>query len=89
MFSAPTEFPALWGALVVLNWPVYAFVYRQIFSGRRDAKLSLFAALKSPLFWKDSEPWSAGKAFSFLLICGLIVAFEYALLSALLSQVLT
>jgi hypothetical protein len=89
MFNASTEFPALWGALLVLNWPVYAFVYRQIFSSRRDVKLSVLAALKPSVFWKDSEPWSAGKAFSFLLICGLIVAFEYALLSALLSQVLT
>ena len=80
------EYPALWGALLVLNWPVYAFVYRQVFSGGNDVRRSALAALKPALFWRDGEPWSAGKAFSFFLICGLIVAFEYALLSAIVSK---
>ena len=81
-----TEYPALWGALLVLNWPVYAFVYRQVFSDGQDVRRSILAALKPALFWKHGEPWSAGKAFSFFLICGLIVAFEYAVLSAIVSM---
>jgi hypothetical protein len=32
--------------------------------------------------------WSAGKAVSFLLICGLIVAFEYAIFNTIVSMVL-
>jgi hypothetical protein len=88
MMTAPTEYPALWGALLVLNWPVYVLLYRQVFSNTRDLKLSLLAAMKSPFFWKDGEPWSAGKVFSFFLICGLIVMFEYAILSAVVSLAL-
>jgi len=85
--TAATDYPALWGALLVLNWPVYVLIYRNVFSDTRDLKLSLLAAMKSPFFWKDGEPWSAGKLMSFFLICGLIVMFEYAVLGALVFRV--
>ena len=88
MPTAATEYPALWGALLVLNWPVYGFVYRQIFTDKRDLKAAVHASFKYPLFWKDGEMWSAGKAVSFVLICGLIVAFEYAMLNTIVSMVL-
>ena len=88
MLTAATEFPALWGALLVLNWPVYGFVYRQTFTDKRDLRMAVHAAFKFPLFWREGEPWSAGKAVSFLLICGLIVSFEYAVLSTIVSMVL-
>jgi hypothetical protein len=88
MPTAATEYPALWGALLVLNWPVYGFVYRQIFTDKRDLRAAVHAAFKFPLFWREGEPWSAGKAVSFLLICGLIVAFEYAVLNTIVSVVL-
>ena len=85
---AATEYPALWGALIVLNWPVYGFVYRQIFTDKRDFKAAVHAAFKSPIFWREGDPWSAGKAGSFILICGLIVAFEYAVLNTVIAMVL-
>ena len=90
MLTAATEYPALWGALLVLNSPVYAFVYRQLFVDGKDIKRSVLAALKPAPFWnwRTSEPWSAGKAFSFFLICGLIVSFEYAVLCAVLQMML-
>jgi hypothetical protein len=87
MFAGPADYPELWGALLVLNWPVYTFVYRQVFTDDRDVKRSVLAALKPCLFWKEGESWSAGKALSFLLICGLIVSFEYSVLGALVSMV--
>ena len=88
--TAATEYPALWGALLVLNWPVYAFVWRQMFVDSTDVKSSILAALKPALFWNwhSSEPWSAGKVFAFIIICGLIVTFEYAMLSALVTLAL-
>jgi hypothetical protein len=90
MMNAATEYPALWGALLVLNWPVYAFVWRQIFVGATDVKRSILAALKPAPFWnwRSEEPWSAGKMFSFLFICGLIISFEYAVLCTLVSMAL-
>jgi hypothetical protein len=88
MPTAATEYPALWGALLVLNWPVYGLVYRQIFTDQRDLRAAVHAAFKFPIFWREGEPWSAGKAVSFLLVCGLIVAFEYAVLNTVVSRVL-
>ena len=87
MLIGPSEYPALWGALLVLNWPVYVLLYRDVFSSTRDLKMSLLALMKSPFFWKGGEPWSAGKLLSYFLICGLIVMFEYAVLGALGSHV--
>jgi hypothetical protein len=88
MLIGPTEYPALLGALLVLNWPVYVVLYRQAFTNTRDLKLSFLAAMKTPFFWKDGEPWSAGKLLSFFLVCGLIVMFEYAILGAVLARVI-
>jgi len=88
MLTAPTEYPAIWGLLLVVNWPVYGFVYRQIFTGRKDAKVSLLSAFKPMVSWKGDDAWSAGKAFSFLLICGLIISFEYEVVGAVLSLAL-
>jgi hypothetical protein len=91
MLGGDPEYPAIWGALLILNWPVYAFVYRQIFLDRQDLKQCVRAALKPSLFWKwgSSEPWSAGKATFFFLACGVIVWFEYAVLCRLVSKVLS
>ncbi len=67
MLGGDPEYPAIWGALLILNWPVYAFVYRQIFLDRQDLKQCVRAALKPSLFWKwgSSEPWSAGVRYIF------------------------
>jgi hypothetical protein len=82
------HYPALWGALLVLNWPIYAFVWRQMFVDGSDVKRSILAALKPALFWKwrTEEPWSAGKVFGFIIICGLIISFEYAVLVGVISM---
>jgi hypothetical protein len=88
MPTAATEYPVLWGALLVLNWPVYGFVYRQIFTDHRDLKAAIYASLKYPHFWREGEMWSAGKLASFILICGLIISFEYAVLNTIVSMVL-
>jgi hypothetical protein len=59
---------------------------RQIFTDKRDLRAAVHASFKYPLFWKEGEMWSAGKAISFVLICGLIVAFEYAILNTVVSM---
>ena len=58
------------------------------FTDKQDLKAAIHASFKYPLFWREAEMWSAGKAMSFLLICGLIVAFEYAVLNTIVAMVL-
>ncbi len=83
-----SHYPVLWSALLVLNWPLYAFIWRQLFVDRSDVKRSILAALKPSLFWNwhTEEPRSAAKVFGFIIVCGLIVSFEYAALVALISM---
>ena len=88
MFTVTTEYPAVWGALLVLNWPVYVLLHRHLFADKQDLKLSLLAALKSPLFWKDGDAWTAGRGLSYFLICGLVISFEYVVICAVISRVL-
>jgi hypothetical protein len=86
--TGTAHFPVIWALLLVLNWPVYAFVWRQMFVDSSDVKRSILAALKPALFWnwQTEEPWSAAKVFGFIIVCGLIVSFEYALLIALITM---
>ena len=89
MITGASEYPALWGALLVLNWPVYTLIYRQVFSDKRDLKASVLAALKPSIFWKGEESWSAGKFILYFLVCGLAVWFEYEILCAIVSSALS
>ena len=86
--TGAAHFPIIWGALLILNWPIYKSVWRQMFADRADVKRSILEALKPAAFWNWSseEPWLAAKAFGFLVICGLIVSFEYAVLIALITM---
>jgi hypothetical protein len=90
MFGTAGEDPVLWWALLVLNVPLFVFMYRKLFADRRDLWACAVAGFRPGLllrerFWSSSEGWSAGKFWLFVLGGPFLVLIEYELLIRLFS----
>jgi hypothetical protein len=76
------DYPAVLGALIVLNWPVYILIGRIAFKDTADLKESLWYLLMPDIVslirgkWWDDQ-WAQGKLILTFLVCGLIVSAEY------------
>ncbi len=72
--------------LVVINFPVYRFVYRLIFSDPEDFDESIkysftpdFLSFFRGKYWQDK--WGTFKLRMYILLCLAIVLLEYVLLN--------
>lgn len=87
-----TDYPALLGALLVLNWPLYSWIGRQIFRDRKDVKeavhhgatLSLVSLLRGT-YMRDT--WAGARIFSWFLISGLLVMFQYFVVCEVIARI--
>jgi hypothetical protein len=76
------DYPAVLGALVVLNWPVYVAVWRLAFRDRDDLKRSLWYVAVPEMVWVFKRrwlesKWAGARVASSFIVCGVIVLFEY------------
>ncbi|KPV56338.1 hypothetical protein QJ48_28280 [Paenibacillus sp. A3] len=73
-------------ALVIINFPVFRFIYRLIFSNPEDFDESVKYSFTPNLisffrgkYWQDK--WGTFKLRMYILLCLAVVALEYMLLS--------
>jgi hypothetical protein len=85
------EYPAILGALIVLNWPLYVAIFKLAFRDSADLKQSVWYSA-TPVFlwiyrrkWMESM-WGAGRLAGSFLICGLIVSFEYFVICEIIAR---
>jgi hypothetical protein len=83
MQPASAEYPAVLGALIVLNWPIYILAARIAFRDTEDLKRSLWYVLVPDFvswlrgkWWEDQ--WGQARVFLCFLLCGLFVWAQYA-----------
>jgi hypothetical protein len=90
-FAAPVEYPALLGALVVLNWPVYRELWAVAFQSTPEAEESVRyffvrSYLRSVLrgdWWKHLEKGS--KAALLFMTIAVILCVEYAAIASIIN----
>jgi hypothetical protein len=90
-FAAPVEYPALLGALVVLNWPVYRELWAVAFQSTAEAEESVRnffvrSYLRSVLRgerWKHLEKGS--KAGLLFMTIAVILCVEYAAIASIIN----
>ncbi|SCW80374.1 hypothetical protein SAMN04487970_105138 [Paenibacillus tianmuensis] len=77
-------------ALVIINFPVYRFVYKLIFSDPEDFDESIKYSFTPNLisffrgkYWQDQ--WGTFKLRMYILLCLAVVALEYMLLSEVIG----
>jgi hypothetical protein len=90
-FAAPVEYPAVLGALAVLNWPVYRVLWRATFQDAAEAKESVhYFFVRSFLrsvargeVWKQLSVGSkAGLLFITIMV---ILSVEYAAVASIID----
>jgi hypothetical protein len=85
------EYPAILGALIVLNWPVYVAIFKLAFRERSDLRQALWYSVTPFVLWiyrrKWMESmWGAGRLGGSFLVCALIVSFEYYLICEVVAR---
>ena len=65
-----TKYPALLGALLVLNWPLYVVFARLMFRDKADLKLSILSALKPPILIAFRDWWPRDARQALLALAG-------------------
>jgi len=88
------EYPAILGALIVLNWPLYVAIFKLAFRDSDDLKQSLWYSVTPVIVWiyrgKWMESmWGSGRMAGSFLICGLIVSFEYFVICEFIARAIT
>ena len=90
-FAAPVEYPALLGALVVLNWPLYRALWTVTFHDAAEAKESarLFfvrSFLRSIVRGEVWKQLSGGSKMGLLFITVLVIlCAEYAAIASIID----
>ncbi|WP_010501235.1 hypothetical protein [Paenibacillus elgii] len=77
-------------ALVIINFPVYRFIYKLIFSDPEDFDESVkfsftpdFISFFRGKYWQDK--WGTFKLQMYILLCLVVVLLEYMLLSQVIG----
>ena len=75
------EYPALLGALIVLNWPLYVAVFKLAFRDRAEIRQAVWFSVTPLVWWIYKRRWmesmyGSGRLFGSFLVSGLIVSFE-------------
>ncbi|PUA39793.1 hypothetical protein C8Z91_06895 [Paenibacillus elgii] len=77
-------------ALVIINFPVYRFIYKMIFSDPEDFDESIkfsftpdFISFFRGKYWQDK--WGTFKLRMYILSCLVVVLLEYMLLSQVIG----
>ena len=88
------EYPAIWGALLVLNWPLYVAIFKLAFRDRADLKQALWYSVTPVILWIYRRKWvesmwGSGRMAGSFLICGLVVWFEYFVICEIVGRVIT
>jgi hypothetical protein len=90
-FAAPVEYPAILGALVVLNWPVYRVLWAVAFQDAAEAKESArYFFVRSYLrsiflgeWWKHLEKGS--KTGLLFITIAVLLCMEYAAIASVID----
>ncbi len=90
-FAAPVDYPALLGALVVLNWPVYRVLWSVVFRDAAEAKESAWylfgrSFLRSLVRGEVWKQLSSGSKTGLLFITVLVIlCTEYAAVASVID----
>lgn len=90
-FAAPVDYPALFGALIVLNWPVYRVLWTVMFRDAAEAKesawfffgRSLLRSIARGETWKQLS--SGGKTGLLMVTVMILVTAEYAAVASVID----
>ena len=90
-FVAPIDYPAVLGALVVLNWPVYRVLFSVLFRDAAEAKESFFymfvrSQLRSLILGEWLKQLNASaKAGLLTITIPVLICAEYAIVASVID----
>ena len=85
------EYPAILGALLVLNWPLYVVLFKLSFRDRAQLKQAVWYSIVPEVVWLYQRRWTEstlakGRLFGTIVICGVMIAFEYYVICEVVTR---